>query len=120
MTWTPDRGTIRINGQEAKINTVQDAQHYGIGIIHQEISLAENMSIADNLFMGERNQGRSAFERPGNGSQVAGGPGRDGAERRRTYKGAGPEHCETTDGGDQQGAAVERQDHRDGRTDFFL
>ena len=25
----PGQGTIRINGQEAKINTVQDAQHYG-------------------------------------------------------------------------------------------
>ena len=53
----PGQGTIRINGQEAKINTVQDAQHYGIGIIHQEISLAENMSIADNLFMGKEIKG---------------------------------------------------------------
>ncbi|MBC5647967.1 sugar ABC transporter ATP-binding protein [Christensenella tenuis] len=51
------QGTIRINGEEAKINTVQDAQHYGIGIIHQEISLAENMSIADNLFMGKEIKG---------------------------------------------------------------
>ena len=53
----PGQGTIRINGQEAKINTVQDAQHYGIGIIHQEISLAENMSIADNLFVGKEIKG---------------------------------------------------------------
>ncbi|WP_066687323.1 sugar ABC transporter ATP-binding protein [Christensenella intestinihominis] len=51
------QGTIRINGQEARIDTVQDAQRYGIGIIHQEISLADNMTIADNLFMGKEIKG---------------------------------------------------------------
>ena len=53
----PGAGTIRINGEEAEISTVQDAQHYGVSIIHQEISLAENMSIADNLFMGKEIKG---------------------------------------------------------------
>lgn len=53
----PGEGTIRINGQNAVINTVQDAQRYGISIIHQEISLAENMTVADNLFMGKEIKG---------------------------------------------------------------
>lgn len=46
-------GCIKINGREVEIGSVQDARSYGISIIHQEISLAENMSVADNLFMGQ-------------------------------------------------------------------
>jgi len=46
-------GCIKINGREVEINSVHDAQAHGISIIHQEISLAENMSVADNLFMGQ-------------------------------------------------------------------
>ncbi|MHB8062349.1 MAG: sugar ABC transporter ATP-binding protein [Ruminiclostridium sp.] len=46
-------GTIKINGEIVEINSVYDAKHHGICIIHQEISLADNMTVADNLFMGE-------------------------------------------------------------------
>ena len=47
-----DDGLIKINGETVEINSVEDAKKYGICIIHQEISLADNMSVADNLFMG--------------------------------------------------------------------
>ncbi len=46
-------GCIKINGKEVEINSVQDAKAHGICIIHQEISLADNMTVADNLFMGD-------------------------------------------------------------------
>lgn len=46
-------GCIKINGEVVEINTVHNAKHHGIFIIHQEISLAENMTVANNLFMGE-------------------------------------------------------------------
>ena len=46
-------GTIIVNGKEAEINSVDDAKSYGISIIHQEISLADNMTVYDNLFMGK-------------------------------------------------------------------
>lgn len=46
-------GCIKINGKEVEINSVHDAMAHGISIIHQEICLAENMSVADNLFMGQ-------------------------------------------------------------------
>lgn len=47
-----DSGKILIEGQEVEISTVDDAKKYGISIIHQEICLAENMSVYDNIFMG--------------------------------------------------------------------
>ncbi|GAP40544.1 sugar ABC transporter ATP-binding protein [Flexilinea flocculi] len=47
-----DDGLIKINGETVEINSVEEAKKYGICIIHQEISLADNMSVADNLFMG--------------------------------------------------------------------
>lgn len=47
-----DSGKILVEGKETEINSVDDAKKYGISIIHQEISLAENMTVFDNIFMG--------------------------------------------------------------------
>ncbi len=52
-------GVIRIDGVDVTINSVQDAQQHGISIIHQEISMADNMTVADNLFMGREIIGNS-------------------------------------------------------------
>ena len=49
---TPDAGTIFIDGKETQIRTVADADRCGIRIIHQELSLAPNLSIAENIFLG--------------------------------------------------------------------
>ena len=48
----PDAGTIRINGQTVAIRNVADANRLGIKIIHQELSLAPNLSIAENIYLG--------------------------------------------------------------------
>ena len=50
-------GKIAISGKPVVIRNVEDARRYGIGIIHQEISLADNMSVYDNLFMGRELMG---------------------------------------------------------------
>lgn len=47
-----DEGKISINGEEVKINSVQDANQQGIAIIHQEIVLVPFMTIAENIFLG--------------------------------------------------------------------
>lgn len=44
-------GVIRINGEDAQIHSVEDAKRYGVSIIHQELCLAENMTVAENIFM---------------------------------------------------------------------
>jgi len=49
---TPESGTIRIGGQTVAIRTVADANRLGIRIIHQELSLAPNLSIAENIYLG--------------------------------------------------------------------
>ncbi len=54
---TPDAGIIRIDGQHATIPGVADADRYGIRVIHQELSLTPNLSIAENIFLG-REQSR--------------------------------------------------------------
>lgn len=48
----PESGEIRIDGRPALIGGVADADWLGIRIIHQELSLAPNLSVAENIYMG--------------------------------------------------------------------
>ena len=50
--YTPDEGTIDIDGQTTRIRTVKDAEHLGIVLIHQELNLAEHLDVAGNIFLG--------------------------------------------------------------------
>ncbi len=54
----PDQGDIYIDGQKAEIKTVQDAQHYRISVIHQELCLAGNMTVTENIFLGRMETNR--------------------------------------------------------------
>ena len=55
----PSSGSIVLDGQPVAIDSPRDASGLGIGIIHQELSLFPNMSIAENLFAGrELRRGR--------------------------------------------------------------
>lgn len=56
----PDSGGILIEGHAAAIHNVADADKYGIRIIHQELSLAPNLSLAENIYLG-REPGRFGF-----------------------------------------------------------
>ena len=47
-----DAGSIHIDGRPAAIRCVADANRYGIRIIHQELSLAPNLTIAENIYLG--------------------------------------------------------------------
>lgn len=47
-----DEGEILIHGQTVAIRDTIAARNQGINFIHQEICLAENMSIAENLYIG--------------------------------------------------------------------
>lgn len=48
----PDNGEIRINNVPVQISNVRVAERLGIRLIHQELALAPNLSIAENLFLG--------------------------------------------------------------------
>lgn len=48
----PTSGEIILDGQPVRFNSATDARNRGISIIHQELSLAPNLSVRDNIFMG--------------------------------------------------------------------
>lgn len=56
--YAPDEGEIRIDGRAVEFHHPRDALRQGIGTVYQELSLAPNLSVADNIFLGRE---------PGNG-----------------------------------------------------
>ena len=58
----PDSGQLVLDGQEVRLAGVDDAQRRGIVLIHQELNLAENLTVAGNIFLG-REPTRGGFLR---------------------------------------------------------
>src|SRR5437867_3362326 len=50
--YQPDSGHLRIDGREAAIRSVSDAIGRGIGFIHQELNVLDNVDVAGNIFLG--------------------------------------------------------------------
>jgi erythritol transport system ATP-binding protein len=48
----PTSGDILLDGSPVHFNNANEARANGISIIHQELSLAPNMNVRDNIFMG--------------------------------------------------------------------
>jgi erythritol transport system ATP-binding protein len=48
----PTSGEIVLDGESVVFASTNDARDHGISIIHQELSLAPNLSVRDNIFMG--------------------------------------------------------------------
>ena len=46
-------GQLRIDGEEQRFHTVRDAEHVGIAIIHQELALIPEMTVAENIYLGQ-------------------------------------------------------------------
>ena len=57
--YTKDSGRILLNGHEVAFANPRDAQHAGIGIIHQELQLMNHLTVAQNIFIGR--EPRTAF-----------------------------------------------------------
>jgi ribose transport system ATP-binding protein len=50
--YRPDQGTISLDGKPASINDVSAARGLGISVVFQELSLAPNLTVAENIFVG--------------------------------------------------------------------
>ena len=50
--YTPDKGTIRMEGREIKPTDPRIAQELGIALVHQELAFCPNMTVAENLLLG--------------------------------------------------------------------
>ncbi len=48
-----DEGEIKMDGQAADIRSTHDSKTLGIGIIYQEFSLVPDLSVAENIFLGQ-------------------------------------------------------------------
>ncbi len=49
-----DEGKILFDGREVEIGSAHDAQGLGISIIYQELNLTEQLTVAENIFMGRQ------------------------------------------------------------------
>ncbi|MCI0332356.1 MAG: sugar ABC transporter ATP-binding protein [Planctomycetes bacterium] len=49
---TPDEGEILVDGQAVHLSSVAGALKLGIALIHQELNLADNLTIGANIFLG--------------------------------------------------------------------
>lgn len=57
----PDRGEIFLDGNSVHLNSPRAAAHRGIALIHQELSLCDNLSVAENIFLGYEPRTRLGF-----------------------------------------------------------
>jgi ABC-type sugar transport system ATPase subunit len=60
----PDSGEIIIGGELVQLTGVRDAQARGVDAVHQELALAPDLSVVDNMFLGhERVVGPGVLQR---------------------------------------------------------
>ncbi|MFB9950975.1 sugar ABC transporter ATP-binding protein [Rhizobium puerariae] len=52
--YSRDRGAVRLDGAEVTPANVAEAQALGIGTVYQEVNLLENLTVAENLFLGRQ------------------------------------------------------------------
>jgi len=56
-----DSGSIELDGRKVDIRTPGESMKLGISVIHQELVLAEQLTVADNVFMGMEPANRAGF-----------------------------------------------------------
>ncbi|MDH6592400.1 ribose transport system ATP-binding protein [Variovorax sp. TBS-050B] len=57
----PDEGEILLEGRKVVIDGPAHAMRLGIGLVHQEIALCADATVAENIFMPEINAGRDRW-----------------------------------------------------------
>jgi D-xylose transport system ATP-binding protein len=54
-------GRFEVNGTEARFETIKDAEKAGLAVIYQELALVEEMTVAENIFLGREPRRWGAF-----------------------------------------------------------
>ncbi|SDJ53041.1 sugar-binding domain-containing protein [Aliiruegeria lutimaris] len=60
--YPPTSGELLLEGRTITLGSTVEARDLGISIIHQELSLAPNMNVRDNIFMGREIRGPSGVD----------------------------------------------------------
>lgn len=50
--YQPEKGKIRVNGEQVKITDPNVANHYGIGMVHQHFMLIDTFTVTQNIILG--------------------------------------------------------------------
>lgn len=68
----PSSGTLQIDGNAMSFESVRDAQACGIAMVHQELSLFPELSVAENIYIGSEIRDRFGFVDSGEQERRAG------------------------------------------------
>src|SRR5436190_768141 len=50
--YRPDGGTVKINAEPVRWHRPADAEHAGIAVVYQELSLIDELDVAHNVLLG--------------------------------------------------------------------
>jgi len=67
---TPDAGRMVIQGREVRFTSPHDALAAGVGMVHQELAFCENLSVAENLCLGDLPTRRGLLDRDAMGRRA--------------------------------------------------
>lgn len=59
-----DRGEFRFAGEPVRVSRPQDADDLGIGVVHQDLALCDNLDIVQNLFLGRELRRGAVLDEP--------------------------------------------------------
>ncbi|MEO7147672.1 MAG: ATP-binding cassette domain-containing protein [Terrimesophilobacter sp.] len=48
----PGGGTVIIDNKDVVLDSIRDAQRHGLGAVHQDLALAPDLSVLENMFLG--------------------------------------------------------------------
>ncbi|HEY8476723.1 MAG TPA: sugar ABC transporter ATP-binding protein [Chloroflexota bacterium] len=51
--YAPDEGTMAVDGRPVRLASPSDALRLGVKVVYQELDLAPNLSVAENVFLGD-------------------------------------------------------------------
>jgi len=57
----PDEGRILLNNEVVKIDDPKDAFNLNLSIVHQEFALCNNLTVAENIYLGDEPHNKSGF-----------------------------------------------------------
>lgn len=70
--FAPSAGVLEVNGRREKFNDPRDARAAGIEAVYQDLALCDNLTVAENIFLGrERVRGWGPFRRLDSGGMEA-------------------------------------------------
>jgi simple sugar transport system ATP-binding protein len=48
----PDRGELLVRGKQVQFHSIRDAHEHGIDVIHQDLALAPDLTVTENVYLG--------------------------------------------------------------------